>query len=110
MRNRAAHTDSNQTRWNVQMVRKKERRKIMKLVCNGQHWKIKDKQLVLDTPDGQNAVQRVMAVLEAKIRLEIYEQICDMNLLDNRKAIVKAGVDNVALSVQALIADKVLGK
>jgi len=82
----------------------------MKLVCNGQHWKIKDKQLVLDTPDGQNAVQRVMAVLEAKIRLEIYEQICDMNLLDNRKAIVKAGVDNVALSVQALIADKVLGK
>jgi hypothetical protein len=82
----------------------------MKLVCNGQHWKIKDRQLVLDTPEGQEAVQRVMAVLEAKIRLEIYEQICDMKLLDDRKTIVKAGVDNVALTVQALIADKVLGK
>ena len=81
-----------------------------KIFCNGQHWKIKDKQLVLDTPEGQEAVQRVMAVLEAKIRLEIYEQICDMKLLDDRKAIVKAGVDNVALTVQALIADKVLGK
>jgi len=82
----------------------------MKLVCNGQHWKIKDRQLVLDTPEGQEAVQRVMAVLEAKIRLEIYEQICDMKLLDDRKTIVKAGVDNVALTDQALIADKVLGK
>lgn len=81
-----------------------------KLLCNGQHWKIKDKQLVLDTPEGQEAVQRVMAVLEAKIRLEIYNEIVDMKLLDNRKAIVKAGVDNVALTVQALIADKVLGK
>ena len=81
-----------------------------KIFCNGQHWKIKDKQLVLDTPEGQDAVQRVMAVLEAKIRLEIYEQICDMKLLDDRKAIIKAGVDNVALTVQAIIADKVLGK
>ena len=82
----------------------------MKLVCNGQHWKIKDKQLVLDTPDGQNAVQRVMATLEAKIRLEIYDEIIDMKFTDNRKAIVKAGVDNVALTVQSIIADKVLGK
>jgi len=81
-----------------------------KIFCNNQHWKIKDKQLILDTPEGQDAVQRVMAVLEAKIRLEIYEQICDMKLLDDRKAIIKAGVDNVALTVQALIADKVLGK
>ena len=81
-----------------------------KILCKGQHWEIKNKQLVLDTPEGQEAVQRVMAVLEAKIRLEIYEQICDMKLLDDRKAIIKAGVDNVALTVQALIADKVLGK
>ena len=81
-----------------------------KIFCNNQHWKIKDKQLILDTPEGQDAVQRVMAVLEAKIRLEIYEQICDMKLLDDRKAIIKAGVDNVALTVQALIADKVLAK
>jgi hypothetical protein len=81
-----------------------------KIFCNGQHWKIKDKQLVLDTPEGQESVQRMMAVLEAKIRLEIYNEIVDMKLLDNRKAIVKAGVDNVALTVQALIAEKVLGK
>ena len=81
-----------------------------KIFCNNQHWKIKDKQLILDTPEGQDAVQRVMAVLEAKIRLEIYEQICDMKLLDYRKAIIKAGIENVALSVQSIIAERVLAK
>ena len=82
----------------------------MKMMCKGQHWEIKDKQLILDTPEGQEAVLRMMAALEARLRLELYEEICSMKFGDNRKAIVKAGIENVALTVQSLIAEKILAK
>lgn len=83
----------------------------MKLLCKDNHWKIIKGKLILDTPteDQSEVAMRMVAALEARVRLEIYNEICDMKLMDNRKAIVKAGIDNVALSVQALIADKVLG-
>lgn len=81
-----------------------------KILCKGQHWEIKNKQLVLDTPEGQEAVMRMLAANEARIRLAIYEDICALKFGDNRKAIVKAGIENVALSVQSIIAERVLAK
>jgi len=79
----------------------------MKLFCKGNHWSINENKLHLE--GDLQRVAKMEAVLEARLRLQIYNEICDMKLLDNRNAIVKAGIDNVALSVQALIADKVLG-
>ena len=82
----------------------------MKLFCNGRHWKIVEKKLVLDTPSGRENVQRAMAVIEAKVRLEIYEEIMEMDFMLNRKTIVKLGIDNVPVTVRNIIANKVLGK
>ena len=85
----------------------------MKLFCKGNHWKIINKQLILTGSSEENlkeTAMRLEAVLEAKIRLQIYNAICDMPLLENRKAITKVGIDNVALAVQALCADIALGQ
>ena len=81
----------------------------MKLLCTGQHWKIREKKLVLDTPNGKEHVQRAMAVIEARVRLEIYEEIMAMDFTLNRKVIVKAGIENVPVTVRNIIANKVLG-
>ena len=80
----------------------------MKLFCKENHWKIVEKRLVLTGSNEEKLADtalRMEAVIEAKVRLEIYNAICDLKLLDNKKAILKAGFDNVALSVQALCAD-----
>lgn len=82
----------------------------MKLICNDQHWRIQDGQLLLDTPDGQEAVRSVVKQLEKEIRLKLYDEICAIDLTANRKQIVKNGIDNTALTVQDLIAKVVLGE
>ena len=84
----------------------------MKLFCKDNHWKIVDKQLLLTDKNGkhlQEQATRMEAVIEARVRMQIYNDICDLKLTENRKAIVKAGVDNVALTVQAICADTALG-
>lgn len=82
----------------------------MKLFCKGNHWKLVQGELILETPTGkdQETALRLSAVIEARVRLQIYNEICDLQLLENRKAITKAGIENVALSVQALCADVAL--
>ena len=82
----------------------------MKVICKDQHWSVKDNQLVLDTPEGQEILKKVVKTLEAQIRLEIYEQICALPLIQDRKRLVKMGIDNVALQVQDLCAEIALGK
>ena len=47
----------------------------MKILCNNQHWKIENGQLLLDTPDGQEAVRSMVKVLEAEIRQRLYDEI-----------------------------------
>jgi hypothetical protein len=81
----------------------------MKLVCKGQHWEIKDGQLLLDTPEGQEAVRTMVKVLERQIRVQIHAEICDLNLTDNRSQIVKNGLENSLLTVQDLCARVALG-
>jgi hypothetical protein len=82
----------------------------MKLFCKGNHWKLIKGDLILDTPTGKDkeTAMRLSAAIEARVRLQIYDEICDLKLLENRKAITKAGIENVALSVQAFCADVAL--
>ena len=85
----------------------------MKLVCKGNHWQVKDGQLLLDTPTGKDEenARRLVEVLRAQVRLEIYEAICDLKLTTNRKMIMKqsgGNLDNLMLAVQALCADVAL--
>jgi hypothetical protein len=82
----------------------------MKLFCKGNHWKLVKGELILDTPTGKDTetALRLSAVIEARVRLQIYNEICDLKLLENRRAITKAGIENVALTVQAFCADVAL--
>jgi len=85
----------------------------MKILCNENHWKIVDKSLILLGKDqGKMAEQvtRLEAVIEARVRLAIYEEICAIPLTDNRKAIVKNGIENALLTVQDLCAQIALGE
>jgi hypothetical protein len=81
----------------------------MKFVCKENHWSVKNGQLILDTPEGQELAKQVISTLEAQIRLSIYEQICAMPLVTDRKRIVKLGIENVALMVQDACAQIALG-
>lgn len=80
-----------------------------KLICKENHWKVKDGQLILDTPQGQDAIKDVVRVLEQQIRARIYEEICAIDLTANRKQIIKNGIDNSLLTVQDLCAQIALG-
>lgn len=71
-----------------------------KILCKGQHWEIKDGQLILDTPEGNEIAKQVITTLEAQLRLKIYDQICALPLTQDRKKMIKLGIENVALMVQ----------
>jgi hypothetical protein len=81
----------------------------MKIICNNQHWAIKDNQLHLDTPDGQETVKKMIKTLESQIRQRIYDEICAIDVTDNRKQIMKNGLENSLLTVQDLCAMIAIG-
>lgn len=81
----------------------------MKLGCKENHWKIKDGQLVLDTPEGQESIKNMVRVLEAQIRGKIYDEICAFPITDNRSQIMKNGLENSLLVVQDICAQIALG-
>jgi hypothetical protein len=86
----------------------------MKLLCKGNHWSLKDGQLLLDTPTGKDvdSARAIVQVIRAQVRLEVYEAICDLKLATDRKFIMKqsgGNLDNLVLAVQALCADVALG-
>ena len=80
----------------------------MKIICKNNHWQIKDNQLLLDTPNGQEAVKSMVQVLEKQIRQRIYDEICAIDFTANRKQIMKNGLENSLLTVQDLCAKVVL--
>jgi len=86
----------------------------MKLFCKAkQHWEIIDGKLILGAEsDEYLAVQlaKMTARLEAEIRLDIYEQICALDLVKDRKRLVKLGIENVALLVQDACAQIAIGE
>lgn len=81
----------------------------MKLVCKEQHWQVKDGKLILDTPEGQDILSQAVTAIQARVRLEIYEQICALDLTTRRKQIVKNGLENSLLQVQDICAQIALG-
>jgi len=82
----------------------------MKVICKENHWKINGTKLVLDTPEGQEAVEKMVKAIQARVRLEIYEEICALDLTTRRKQIVKNGLENSLLQVQDLCAQIALGQ
>lgn len=88
----------------------------MKLFCKeDNHWAIVNGQLRLKTAEGRDleTPRKMIKVLEAQIRLKIYEDICDLKLTDNRKLMMKytkGNLDNLMLAVQAMCADVALGE
>ena len=81
----------------------------MKVICKENHWKIKDNQLHLDTPEGQDLVKAMVKNLEAQVRRRIYDEICSVDLTDNRKQIMKNGLENSLLTVQDICAKVAIG-
>jgi len=83
---------------------------MIKLFCKGNHWSVKNGKLILQTPEGDDvAKSRAMErAIEARVRLEIYDEICAVKLTDNRKQIMKNGLENALLTVQDLFADIVI--
>ena len=82
----------------------------MKVICKENHWKINGTKLVLDTPEGQEAVEKMVKAIQARVRLEIYEEICALDFTTRRKQIVKNGLENSLLQVQDLCAQIALGQ
>lgn len=81
----------------------------MKIICKDNHWKVKDGQLILDTPEGQESVKNMVKVLEAQIRGIIYDEICAVDFTANRKQIMSNGLENSLLVVQDICAQIALG-
>jgi hypothetical protein len=81
----------------------------MKIACKENHWRIKGTQLILDTPEGQEAVKKMTIAIQARVRLDIYEEICALDLTTRRKQIVKNGLEVSLLQVQDLCAQIALG-
>lgn len=82
----------------------------MKLICNGNHWSVKNNQLVLDTPEGQETIKQMVKVLEKQIRNQVYEEICAIDLTADRKRVMKNGIENALLTVQDLCAKVALNE
>jgi len=80
-----------------------------KFMCKENHWKIDGTKLVLDTTEGQEAVEQMVKAIQARVRLAIYEEICALDLTTRRKQIVKNGLENSLLQVQDLCAQIALG-
>jgi len=86
----------------------------MKLFCKAkQHWEITDGKLILGAESDEYLavlLVKMTARLEAEIRLDIYEQICALDLVKDRKRLVKLGIENVALLVQDACAQIAIGE
>jgi len=86
----------------------------MKLFCKTkQHWEINNGKLILGAETDEflaEQLAKMTARLEAEIRLDIYDQICALDLVTERKKIVKLGIENVAMLVQDACAQIALGE
>ena len=93
---------------------KRGRYAAMKIFCKAkQHWEINNGKLILGAESDEflaTQLAKMTARFEAEIRLEIYEQICSLDLVKDRKRLVKMGIENVALLVQDACAQIVIGE
>ena len=82
---------------------------MVKIICNETHVRFKDGKLDLQDDETKQTMLMLMNQLERMIRVQVHNEIADLKLLEDRKLIVKHGVDNVALQVQDLCARIALG-
>jgi hypothetical protein len=80
----------------------------MKLFCRGNHWAVVNKQLILETPQGQEILKQMIKALDTETRRDVYNEVIAIPLLSDRKRITKNGIDNVALTVQDIIANYII--
>lgn len=81
-----------------------------KLVCKQTHIILKDGKIDIDNKETRESFHEIIKVLERQLRVQIHDEIAGLKLTDNRKQIVKNGIDNTALTVQDLCARVALGK
>lgn len=82
----------------------------MKVLCNKTHLEFKNGQFDLDDPDTKSLLVDLTGQLEKMLRIKIHNEIADLNFTENRKQVVKNGIENTALTVQDICAKVALGK
>ena len=78
----------------------------MRLFCRNDHYKIVGGQIFLTSKSKRQKAlaHKMIDTLDRQIRQQVFADICAMKLLENRKAIVKLGIDNAVLTTQDLCA------
>ena len=83
------------------------------LFCKANHWKVSESgQLLLDTPLGEqkNEVRRLVSVLEQAVRIQCHAEVMAHNFTENRKQLIRNGIEKVPAYVQQVCADSLLAK
>ena len=89
-----------------------EKAKSIHFLCRGNHWKVINGQVILDTPWGRDEAKakEIVDVLDKQVRYQARAEICAVPLLDDRKRLVKMGLDNALLATQNLLANTITAK
>ena len=80
-----------------------------KILCKKTHIQFKDGKLDIDNEETRQTMLDIVEQLKKAIRVEIHNEIASLNFTENRKNIVKHGIENVALQVQDICAKVALG-
>jgi hypothetical protein len=80
-----------------------------KLVCKQTHILLKDGKIDIDNKETRESFHEIIRVIERQLRVQIHDEIAALKLTENRKQIVKNGIDNTALTVQDICAKVALG-
>lgn len=81
-----------------------------KLICKQTHIILKDGKIDIDNKETRESFHEIIKELERQLRVQIHNEIAALKLTENRKQIVKNGIDNTALTVQDICAQIALGK
>ena len=81
-----------------------------KLICKQTHIVFKDGKIDVDSKINKDSFREIIKELERMLRVQIHNEIAALKLTENRKQIVKNGIDNTALTVQDICAQVALGK
>ena len=81
-----------------------------KLICKQTHIVFKDGKIDIDSKINKDSFREIIKELERMLRVQIHNEIAALKLTENRKQIVKNGIDNTALTVQDICAQVALGK
>lgn len=80
--------------------------------CNKMHLTLNNGKVYVTTNKAKNLelAKQFAKSMEAEIRLQIYNEICDIDFTSDRKRVMKNGLENALLTVQDICANIALGK